>query len=145
MKTSAQLVDEVEAELNAIAAADKGLEAIGAFAIEAEQQFDKGDVVKTKEALVNLNNLVQALRKAVPANVIPASAGSIGKSPTEQFLEHTAELSQSHLVKLEGLLPGIQDTIRKLSDIIQEASNAKVASVEGLKAAAKAREEGTLQ
>lgn len=116
MKTTKQLIAEVDAELNAIKAADMGLEAILAFAQEAETQFDKGDVIKSKDALVNLTSLASALRKAVPANVTPASAGSVGKSPHEQYLEQAATVVADSLAKMDEALkalPGVLSGVRE--------------------------------
>lgn len=122
MKTSSQLVDEVAAELNAVKAADMGLEAVGAFALEAAQQFDKGDVVKTKEALVNLSNLVAALRTAVPANVVPATAGPVGKSPKEQFIEQAHEEVTAGLGRLQEALAPLNQVLEAIGKSVHEAS-----------------------
>lgn len=122
MKTSAELVKEVEAELNAVRAADMGLEAIEAFAQEALQRFEAGDVLKTKEALTNLVGLVGALRKAVPANVIPASAGPVGSSPHEQFLEQAHEAAKGSLERMQAILGPLREVLVGISEAIDQAN-----------------------
>jgi len=132
MKTSQQLVDEVEAELNAVKAADMGLEAIEAFALEAEQQYGGGDAVKTGAALSHLIELVRALRKAVPANGVPASAGPVGKSPKEHMIEQIGAASEESLKTMQSALLAVQEYIEAMRKATEAATQAVV-----LKATAK--------
>lgn len=121
MKTVKTLIAEVDAELNAVKAADMGLEAAQAFAQEAANQYAAGDVLKGKEALDNLLSLLPALRKAVPANVTPASAGPVGKSPHEQYLEQAAGIVNESLKKMEENTTHVRDALAKAGEAAQAA------------------------
>lgn len=121
MKTVKTLIAEVDAELNAVKAADMGLEAAQAFAQEAANQYAAGDVLKGKEALDNLLSLLPALREAVPANVTPASAGPVGKSPHEQYLEQAVGVVNESLKHMEEATGHVRDSLVKASESIQSA------------------------
>lgn len=121
MKTTKELIAEVDAELNAVRAADMGLEALGAFAQEALNQQAAGDVLRTKEALENLVSLVVALRKAVPANVVPASAGPVGKSPREQFVEEAAKAAGASLKSIQDILGPMAGVLENLGKAVEDA------------------------
>lgn len=127
MKTSAELVKEVEAELNAVKAADMGMEAAQAFAAQAKASFAEGDVVTTKDAIDNLVSLLSALRPAIPANVIPASAGPIGKSPHEQYLEQAHGVVKESLDHMQSTLKPIRDVLASISDAVEKAITATAA------------------
>ncbi len=124
MKTAKQLIAEVEAELNAVKAADMGLEAVGAFAQEALNQQAAGDVFKTKEALENLVSLVVELRKAVPANVVPASAGPVGKSPKEHYIEQAAEAIEDSVESMRSALISAQELLAPIQKALESAGAA---------------------
>lgn len=127
MKTVQQLVNEVEAELNAVRAADMGLEAAEAFALEAQQAFSSGDVVATGSALQNLIGLLAALRKAVPANVIPATAGPVGKTPREQYIEAAADVAKTSMEGLASSLVDVQALLHEIGKAIEAATIAVAA------------------
>lgn len=127
MKTTSELIAEVEAELNAVKAADMGLEAAEAFAGYARDSFAAGDVVKTKEALDNLISLLSALRPAVPANVTPASAGPVGKSPKEQYLDEAQGIVQDALGKLQTALGNVHGVLKGISEAVDQATTATAA------------------
>ncbi len=121
MKTSKQLIAEVDAELNAVKAADMGLEAAQAFAQEALNQHSAGDVIKTKDALDNLLSLLVELRKAVPANVTPASAGPVGKSPKEHLVEQAHDAAIEALGRMREALTTTGKAIEEAQAIISTA------------------------
>jgi hypothetical protein len=121
MKTVKTLIAEVDAELNAVKAADMGLEAAQAFAQEAANQYAAGDVLKGKEALDNLLSLLPALRAAVPANVTPASAGPVGKSPHEQYLEQAVGVVNDSLKHMEEATGRVRDALVAASESVQSA------------------------
>jgi hypothetical protein len=127
MKTAKQLIGEVEAELNAVKAADMGMEAALAFAQEALNQFAAGDTLKTKEALDNLVGLLSALRPAIPANVVPASAGPVGKSPHEQYLEQARGIVESSLNHMQIAMKGVQETLGGINTAVNHAMTATAA------------------
>lgn len=127
MKTSAELIKEVDAELNAVKAADMGLEAAEAFATDALQKFESGDVIAAKDSLTNLVSLLSGLRKAVPANVIPASAGPVGKSPHEQYLEQAATIVADSLAKMGGALTNVQEALKGVNEAVAHANTATAA------------------
>jgi hypothetical protein len=121
MKTTKQLIAEVSAELNAVKAADMGLEAAQAFAQEAANQYAAGDVLKGKDALDNLLSLLVELRKAVPANVTPASAGPVGKSPHEQYLEQAVGIVNESLKRMEEATGKVRDALASAGESVQAA------------------------
>lgn len=127
MKTTKELITEVDAELNAVKAADMGLQAIKAFAEEADNQFDKGDVLKAKEAITNLRHLTDGLIKAVPANVVPASAGPVGKSPHEQYLEQARTIVEESLGKMQEALKGVHSVLGGVNEAVNHAVTASAA------------------
>lgn len=127
MKTSDQLIKEVESELNAVRAADMGLEAVEAFALDAQQKFAGADVLATKDSIDNLLFLVRALRVAVPANVNPASAGPVGKNPHEQYLEAAAATVSDSLAKMSEALGPVQDLLKQIDAASQHALQATAA------------------
>jgi len=124
MKTAKQLIAEVDAELNAVRAADMGLEAAEAFAQDALNQFEAGDVLKAREGMQNMLNLLGALRKAVPANVIPASAGPVGKSPKEHMIEQAAEASVAALEAMKGATERLQSALADINSFVGSATQA---------------------
>lgn len=124
MKTSAELVKEVEAELNAVKAADMGIEAAQAFAQKAKDSFSEGDVVTTKDAIDNLVSLLYALRKAIPANVTPASAGPVGKSPHEHYLEQAHDVVKESLDHMRSTLEPLHKTLIDISSAVDKAVQA---------------------
>ena len=128
MKTTAELLKEVEAELNAVKSADMGLQAVRAFAQHAQDTFKSGDVLATKEAIDNILNLVEGLIHAVPANVTPASAGPVGKSPHEQYLEQARAVVEGSLGKMQEALVEVQATLGK----VHEATSHGVIAISAL-------------
>lgn len=126
MPTIKELVAEVEAEPNAIKAVDMGLEAVEAFARQALKENDGGN-----PTLENLISLVVALRIAVPANVIPASAGPVGKSPHEQYLEQAHDAVNESLGKLSETLAPVSDILARISAAVEHATQA-VATIKGV-------------
>lgn len=122
MKTVSELVKEVEAEPNAVRAADMGLEAVEAFALEAAHSIRAGGKEAAQDAIDNLAQLVASLRKAIPANVIPATAGPVGKSPKEQYLDQAHEVATEVLAKLQGSLADVHKVLAGISEVVQHAS-----------------------
>lgn len=131
MKTTKQLIDEVSSELNAVRAADMGLEALAAFAQEALNQQAAGDVLKTKEALDNLLSLTVELRKAIPANVVPASAGPVGKSPKEHQIENAAAACTDVMAAMQDVIGPLQESLQAISRTVEGARQV-IAAAQGL-------------
>lgn len=119
MKTSNQLIAEVESELNAVRAADMGLEAVEAFALDAQAKLAGADIVASKNSIDNLVTLVRALRTAVPANVTPASAGPVGKSPHEQYLEEASAAVKESLDKINEVTVHLRDSLKAAGEAVQ--------------------------
>jgi hypothetical protein len=124
MPTITELLKNVEAELNAVKAADMGMEAAQAFAVQAKAALDGGDADVTKGALNNLVSLLDGLRTAIPANVIPASAGPVGKSPHEQYLEQASDAVKESLDHMQSTLKPIRDVLASISDAVEKAMTA---------------------
>jgi hypothetical protein len=124
MPTITELLKNVEAELNAVKAADMGMEAAQAFAAQAKAAFDGGDADVTKGALNNLVSLLDGLRTAIPANVVPASAGPVGKTPHEQYLEQASDAVKESLDHMQSTLKPIRDVLASISDAVEKAMTA---------------------
>ena len=141
MKTAKQLIDEVNGELNAVAAANQAFDALYTFAAKAQSDFAAGDALATKEGLDNLVALIPALKAAVPANVAPATAGPVGKSATEQELEAALAVSDEHLTRMQDVLPKVLATIKDLSEAVDSGIQAKLNAVRGLAIAKRAQDD----
>jgi hypothetical protein len=124
MKTASQLIEEVEAEPNAIRAVDMGLKAVLAFAQQAHDLLREGTPGLAEESITNLIQLVNALTSAVPANVTPASAGPVGKSPHEHYLEQAHDVVNDSLVKMQDSLKGVHDILQGVSAAVNHVMTA---------------------
>lgn len=127
MPTIKEVLDEVHKETNAIAAVDLGLAAAENFAKEAAAKFDSDHPEEAGQPLTNLVYLIQELRKAVPANVVPASAGPVGKSPHEQYLEQARTIVEGSLGKMQEALKGVQETLVGVNEAVAHAVTASAA------------------
>lgn len=119
MPTTSELIKEVHEELNAVKAADMGMQAIKAFALTAREKLRAGDAGSAEVAIDNLVSLVNGLAEAIPANVIPASAGPVGKSPDEQYLEQARAIVEDSLGKMKDALASVNDTLKAVNDATQ--------------------------
>ena len=123
-KTVEEALIEIYGEENAIAAGNIAFDTITAFVEAMRQAYDSGDAGKTKEALDNLSQLVPELKKAVPANVVPSSAGPVGKSPKEQYIEQAQAVVEDSLKSMNQALAGVQEALKGVNEAVSHAVTA---------------------
>jgi hypothetical protein len=102
-----ELLADVSSETNAIAACDKGLSAIGAFIDDILIKLETGAIDEAKAAVRDLQSLNTGLVTAIPAAVIPESAGAVGRSRAEQALATAEATVREHMGKLAEILQGV--------------------------------------
>lgn len=124
MQSVKDFLAEVSAETNAIAAAQKGFGAIGAFIDDILIKAETGDLAAVKAAVKDLQDLNTGLVEAVPASVVPATAGPVGKSRAEQAIEVAEAIMREHLGKLAEIMQNVSNAgehIRASAQAIAEA------------------------
>lgn len=109
MPTVDELLADVSSETNAVAAADKGLSAIGAFIDDILVKLETGAVDAAKAAVKDLQDLNTGLVTAIPAKVVPETAGAVGKSRAEQALEAAEAAIRDHMAKLAEIVQGVSN------------------------------------
>jgi len=76
------------------------------------------------ETLETLAGALPALRAAVPANVVPASAGPVGKTPREHIIDAVHAASLDTLEQLRTITGSIQQMTGTLGELLMSVNKA---------------------
>jgi hypothetical protein len=120
-----ELLAEVSSETNAVASANKGLSAIGAFIDDILVKLETGDIEGAKRAVRDLQSLNTGLVSAVPASVTPESAGPVGKSRAEQALDTAEATVREHMAKLADILQGVSNASEHIRASVQAIADGR--------------------
>jgi len=117
-----EVLKAVEAHTNAIAAVNAGLEA-ERLAIENIEHMlaeeAKVDFAALKRRLADLKNLNAALPAAVVANVVPASAGPVGKSTAQHLVAQAEGVVAESLANVANATKAAQELTQHLTQIFE--------------------------
>jgi hypothetical protein len=127
MPTIKELVEDVHADPNAVSSANKGIEAIEAFVNDLKLKLDREAYDEARHAANGLSELISGLKHAIPAGVIPATAGPVGQSPHEQYLAQAATIVHESLEKMREVLGGVHKILEGVNDATQHVVQASAA------------------